>query len=368
MAPTLADPPLFRFFPHPLFVSPPLRDYSFQHPAWPDAPFSNPQQRGCTMNRTDRLLGILVELKANNWKRASDLADLFEVSTRTIYRDIQALGQEGIPVVAVPGKGYSFYEGYFLPPLMFSNDEAVMLLLGSEYMARNFDAAYEAPARSGGMKLAAVLPQDLRDTVTNLQERIRFVPVNAFDNPAEQDALSRLRGALTDQQAVRFHYTEHVSSRNGEAPAFTIHPYGLLHQSDTWYLVGLCPDNSRVQHFRLDRMQHLEPLDVTFERPAGYRLDTRPEITQRDLEVKVLFDASVAAWVQEAPMFYVEDMEKHKDGLLVTLKVNREAEVLPWLLGWGAHAYVLAPPSLRRRLAREARAIADRYRDEPSLL
>ena len=92
------------------------------------------------MNRTDRLLAIVLELQAHGWRRAEDLAATFEVSKRTIYRDVLALGEAGVPLVAEPGRGYRLPDGYFLPPLRFSVEEAVMLLLGSDVVAQAFDA------------------------------------------------------------------------------------------------------------------------------------------------------------------------------------------------------------------------------------
>src|SRR5207248_11641794 len=90
------------------------------------------------MNRTDRLLAIVLELQCKGRQRAEDLASTFETSKRTIYRDISALGQAGVPLISVPGRGYALMKGYFLPPLSFSADEATMLLLGSDFMAQNF--------------------------------------------------------------------------------------------------------------------------------------------------------------------------------------------------------------------------------------
>ncbi len=74
------------------------------------------------MNRTDRLLAIVLELQGRGKRRAEDLAETFETSKRTIYRDIQALCETGVPIVSIPGRGYSLVEGYFLPPLSFTTD------------------------------------------------------------------------------------------------------------------------------------------------------------------------------------------------------------------------------------------------------
>src|SRR3712207_1675966 len=91
------------------------------------------------MNRTDRLLGALLELQARGELRAEDLAHRFEVSVRTVYRDLQALSETGVPLVASPGKGYRLMEGYFLPPLTFSAPEAALLIAGGEYVRERVD-------------------------------------------------------------------------------------------------------------------------------------------------------------------------------------------------------------------------------------
>ena len=101
------------------------------------------------MNRTDRLLAIVLELQGRDRVTAEDLARTFEVTKRTIYRDIAALNESGVPVVSAAGQGYWLMEGYFLPPVSLSPDEAIMLVLGSEVMAQSFDAQYQAAAEVG---------------------------------------------------------------------------------------------------------------------------------------------------------------------------------------------------------------------------
>jgi biotin operon repressor len=124
------------------------------------------------MNRTDRLLAIILELQAKHHVRAEDLAQTFEVSKRTIYRDIDALGESGVPIVAMPGLGYSLIEGYFLPPLAFTSDEAIMLLLGADFVARNFDAQYRQATQLASHTMMAVLSEAHRREVEYLQRCI----------------------------------------------------------------------------------------------------------------------------------------------------------------------------------------------------
>lgn len=111
------------------------------------------------MNRTDRLLAIVLELQRRRHSHcgAQDLASTFEVSKRTIYRDILALCAAGVPIAVADRRGYALAEGYFLPPLRFTADEALILALGSDVMAHNFDAEYRAAAHAAYRKIDAVL-------------------------------------------------------------------------------------------------------------------------------------------------------------------------------------------------------------------
>src|SRR6266566_4616246 len=154
------------------------------------------------MNRTDRLLAIVLELQGRGRQRAEDLAATFETSKRTIYRDIQALGQAGVPLISLPGHGYSLMKGYFLPPLSFTTEEATMLLLGSDFMARNFDAQYRAAAESANRKIESVLPEALRDDVHYLQSNIRFIGTITALEAREQETLQLLRRALLDRNTI----------------------------------------------------------------------------------------------------------------------------------------------------------------------
>jgi predicted DNA-binding transcriptional regulator YafY len=311
------------------------------------------------MNRTDRLLAIVLELQARGNRRAQDLADTFETSKRTIYRDIQALAEAGVPIVATPGQGYGLVEGYFLPPLTFRAAEATMLLLGSEFMAQNFDADYRAAALAAGRKIEAVLPEASRQEVRALLESIHLIPPIPFDQQARPEMLTRLRLAILARRSVRLRYRARSSLHGSGVGEREVDPYALVHDEGAWYLAGYCHLRRDIRHFKLARIESLELLDRTFVRPADFEVQDRQE--PRELIVRARFDDEAAPWVQEARFYYITAKEETADGLLVTLQARREDEVLPWLLSWGAHVEVLEPDSLRQRLAEEATAIQRKH-------
>lgn len=318
------------------------------------------------MNRTDRLLAIVLELQGKGRQRAEDLAATFETSKRTIYRDVLALGEAGVPIVSIPGQGYSLMKGYFLPPLSFTTDEATMLLLGSDLMAQNFDAQYRAAAQSASRKIEGVLPDKLRDEVHYLQNSIVFI-AGTPDTPESEHRvtlLQQLRRAIIQRTTVRFCYhARHAREGRGEQTTREANPYGLIHFPSGWHMVAYCHLRQDTRNFRLDRIDRLELLPQTFQRPAGYVMHHDPEREReaRSITVRVLFDVGIARWVQETRSYYVTHEEETPEGLLVTLQVRQESEIMHWLLSWGQHVRILEPESLRSRLVEEAEGMLRNY-------
>ena len=315
------------------------------------------------MNKTDRLLAIVLELQSKKRRRAEDLARTFETSKRTIYRDIEALCEAGVPIISIPGQGYSLMQGYFLPPLSFSTEEATMLLLGSEFMAQNFDAQYRFAAQSAYRKIASVLPEQLRAEVEYLQSSIRFIAVGDPELEQEKQTLLLLRRAIIEQHSIHFsYYSRHRHTEQIERPTERVaNPYGLVYISGSWYLVAYCHLRQDVRNFRLDRIDQLSLLEQSYQRPASFQLQVNRSNQGRDVIVKALFDPSIARWVKEARSYYVIAEEEREDGLLVTLAVHQETEVLQWLLSWGSKVAILEPVSLQQAMKAEAAAILCRY-------
>jgi predicted DNA-binding transcriptional regulator YafY len=118
--------------------------------------------------------------------------------------------------------------------------------------------------------------------------------------------------------------------------------------------VAYCHLRQDIRHFRVERMDQLAVLPQTFTRPADFTLEQRENNAPRALVVRALFDSVASYWVRESPSFFAVAHEQGPDGVLVTLRVRHEEDILQWLLSWGSHVRVLEPDSLRVRLAAEA--------------
>lgn len=312
------------------------------------------------MNRTDRLLAIILELQAKGQQRAEDLAATFEVSKRTIYRDVLALMESGVPVVSMPGQGYSLIEGFFLPPVNFTLDEATMILLGCNLIAQKFDAQYRTAAHHAQTKIHAVLPEALKQEVQSLQESIFFVETKTV----HEAMLAKLRGAIMAHQMIRFEYHARTTDETSFRQA---NPYGLVYFDKAWYLVAYCHLRRDIRYFRLERISQLNLMEKRFIRPSHFRLESH-SLDERPIVASVLFSPEVTRWIKEEPSFFQVSAEETPDGLLVTFRIREEREIIQWLMQWGRHIQIIQPESLRLALIEEALAILENQKVPESLL
>lgn len=308
------------------------------------------------MNRTDRLLAIVLELQGQGRGRAEDLARHLGVSKRTIYRDVLALNEAGVPIVSTPGQGYTLMPGYFLPPLRFSVDEAVMLLLGSDVMTQAFDAGVAGAADSAARKISAVLGEDIQSEVRFLRAHLRLV--ERGPGGAEiQGKVRTLRQATVERRPAEFLYHK---PRAG-AETRRVQPHGLFRLNTVWLLAAFDPERADLRTFRLDRMENLRLLSGQFERQPGFKLQRDESREGRELTVRALFRPEVAREVRHQPSYYVTQTQEVQDGLLVTLQVRSAEDVLSWLLSWGSAVRVLEPASLQTRLREVGQDLVRQY-------
>ena len=302
------------------------------------------------MNRIDRLFGILLQLQSKKRVHSKELAAAFEVSERTIFRDIAALSELGVPITTEWGEGYSLLEGFYLPPLIFTPDEASSLFLGGRMLSRQAAGKLAEASHQALVKLEAVLPKEAKKQVEELSETIRFMlPERRFN--LDDHRLIKLRQAIKYQQVIKITY--HSYTRD-EVTQRQVEPHELIYAGDTWYVRGHCRFRQDTREFRLDRIDQLNILDETFIRH-------NPQETSRDYEVVQLrFAAEDRRWVDEYQNYAFQGEESLPDGsVMMTYHPNRALEMKPWLLMWGARVNILSPLSLRTAIREEALRLAE---------
>jgi predicted DNA-binding transcriptional regulator YafY len=314
------------------------------------------------MNRTDRLLAIVLELqrRRRSYCRAEDLAAHFEVSKRTIYRDIQALCEAGVPIVAADRHGYALVDGYFLPPLHLTTDEALILALGSDVMATNFDSDYRAAAQSAYRKIDAVLPAPLRSQVDHLKQGLRFSVTQSLEAP-ELSILRSLREAVAAHRQIRIRYTRQDDKSTGPIETErVVEPHQLTRLANDWYLAGYCHLRQATRVFRLARIDHVTVLDHTFD-PAGHLAGQPDAYAAEPVFVQVLFRPDMARWVREPPQGVLLEQEQTAEGVQMTLMAQSDQDLVRWLLGWGGDVRVVEPVWLQALLISHAEQMLRNY-------
>ncbi len=298
------------------------------------------------MNRMDRLFALVLQLQARGMARASDLARAVNVSQRTVYRDVQTLCYAGVPIASLPGQGYALPADYFLPPLLFTGLEAGALALGAEHVSRTLDAPFRSAAGSARAKLGNALTAEGRRDLRAVEDG--FASGTPDPAPAHQ-SLHELREAIVERRALRIAY--HAFGR-ARAEEREVEPYGLVHFGQAWQLLAFCRQRQAPHMFRLDRIDQVEMLDEQFvpgERTG--RQDYAPSTAGRAeiVEVRVAGKA-LRSLLQNRPSGSVI---KRSEGPFTVLSfdVTDPEHLLRWLLQWAGEVEVLAPPSLRRRVA-----------------
>lgn len=214
--------------------------------------------------RLSRLTAILIRLQTKRLLTATELADRFSVSVRTIYRDIRALEQAGVPIVTEEGKGYTLMEGYRVPPVMFTEAQANALILAEQLVLKNKDASFVSNYTEAIEKIKAVLKYGMKEKVNLLAERTRFS--QNINRERNSNSLSDLQFALTNFCLVRMEYT----NEKDKTTTRLIEPFALL-GTENWLLVAYCRLRKEFRFFRLDRIRQLQVLADTFE-PHGMTL------------------------------------------------------------------------------------------------
>ena len=209
--------------------------------------------------RLSRLTAILLQLQVKRITTAPGLAGKFNVSVRTIYRDIKALEQAGVPILMEEGKGYTLMEGYKIPPIMFSENQANALILAEQLVLKNKDSSFIKDYTEAIDKIKAVLGQSEKSKANLLAERTRFE--QNIKRERNSDNISQLQFALTNFCLVNIDYTNELNTITSRI----IEPFALLSTTENWLLIAWCRLRNEFRYFRLDRITRTSILSEKFE-------------------------------------------------------------------------------------------------------
>jgi predicted DNA-binding transcriptional regulator YafY len=314
------------------------------------------------MNRIDRLVATVLLLQSRRVIRAQDIADHFDISVRTVYRDLLALQEAGVPLAAETGEGYSLVEGYHLPPVMFTQEEANALFVGGEFVQRLTDASLRKHADSALLKIRAVLPEDRQEYLDRLLESTTVLAQHPqFQDGFRDDVLVMMQDAVVKRRVLDMEY--YTGSRD-DITKRKVEPLYLLYYSDHWHLIAYCRLRQDFRDFRTDRVKTIKTTDEVFPAREGFSLTQYlhdANQVENPHEARVKFKPKVTARLRGRYFFGVTEEVTADNCLIVTFVVPALETLVDWLLSFGTEIEILHPPRLRELLQQEAQKIAAHY-------
>ncbi|WP_432672687.1 helix-turn-helix transcriptional regulator [Flavobacterium sp. SM2513] len=213
------------------------------------------------ISRLSRLTAIHLKLQSNSCVSVEQLAAQFEISKRTVYRDLAALERANVPIISIEGKGYTLMDGYKIPPVMFTESEANALIFAEKLMAKTKDASLITEFNKAIEKVKAVLRVEEKTKADFLSKRT--VIGKNWENEKTSNFLSVVQRALTNFEVLKIGYLKESDSN----PILReIEPFAIYHSfSEDWIVVAWCRLRKEFRNFRIDRMKTVVGLAEKFE-------------------------------------------------------------------------------------------------------
>jgi predicted DNA-binding transcriptional regulator YafY len=306
------------------------------------------------IDKVIRIFNIINAIQANPGISAADLALKCDVNIRTIYRDLDILSLIAPVTNEGRGTGYRFMGKFFLYPLNFTEQEALVFsllpsMLDKDKLPPGFDTAYD---KVMGTHLKEKSRQN--NIIEDIAGIIQMgTPAYRIDSP---NFLQPIIQAILEQKTINTIY--HTQYRN-ETTERKIDPYYLVPRDQRFYLIGYCHLKQEIRTFRISRFQKVDIIAQPFDK-GDFSIKKYLKNTwsidggDKNITYKVRFDADVARYIKEEELFVRPRMKDQKDGSLIfEVTVNNDKEFLRWILQYGPSAEILEPRAIRESLKQQ---------------
>jgi len=316
------------------------------------------------MNHIERLNAILIHLQSKRIVKASEIADRFGISLRTVYRDIRALEASGVPIGAEAGVGYFLMENYKLTPVMFTKEEASALLFGEKLVEKMSDDQMKAEFCSALMKIKAILNPEEKDRLEKLHNQISVLNFKSSSGNFNRLFLSEIQQSLVSKHVLEINYQ---AGYGAPATKRLVEPIGLCNYNRRWHLFAWCQLRNEYRDFRLDRILNLQLSQLSFKGKQHLSMDEF--ISQMD----VISDNANISLVMKTERIKLIDESKYWYGFIEAEKIDDQTSRLKfannelrgfanWIVSSGSFATVEEPTSLKEILDQYVSGIIENYR------
>lgn len=304
------------------------------------------------MNRIDRLTAIVTQLQSKRLTKAEEIAKRFSISLRTVYRDMRALDEAGIPIIGEAGQGYSLVEGYRLPPVMFTQEEARSFVVAEKIFEKVTDRGSSDHFRSAMLKIKAVLRSAEKDQLEELSPQVEVIRMrNQLQTGEKSKFLQAILECLTNKNPIEIRYTTFEEERTNSR---VVEPVGIYYAFEQWYMIGWCRLRKDYRNFRVERIQELKVL------AENYQPDTHPTLKEfldqvrhsenlTQIDVFVPYRAEKYIREQKYNQGYVTE-KRTNSGIEMTFMTSSVEGFIRWMLMMADKVRIISPPEAKERM------------------
>jgi predicted DNA-binding transcriptional regulator YafY len=323
------------------------------------------------MNRIDRLTALMIFLQGRKFTEIEDISERFKVSARTVYRDLKALQEGGLPIGFETGRGYFLVGGYHLPPLLLQRDEAASLLMAEKLIGTMQDPGLTEAFRAAVEKVRSVLKRSEKDYLQKLDDRIKSASwtgsANGVRTQKPSDIFHFLQNAIAEEECISISYR----SAKSEHTDREIEPVGILFIENRWYLAAWCRMRKAWRTFRITRIEDYrqtgQKAEKQFDRPLSEFLSSFSGDEVNHFKAVVCFDRSVLEYTADSKHHYGWISEqKLPEKVEMTFETVCIESMARWLLSFGNKASVQTPASLRERIFELSEELYRHHTGSPS--
>ncbi|UEQ78686.1 helix-turn-helix transcriptional regulator [Chryseobacterium arthrosphaerae] len=299
------------------------------------------------LKKLDRVTAILTQLQSKPVVRAQDLAEKFDVSIRTIYRDVKTLENAGIPIVGEAGNGYSLMDGYKLPPIMFTKEEVLSFITAEKLMQKFSHQSLGNHYQAAMEKVRSVLRYSDKNLIQNIEKQIDVFTAHSSPGDSLKNVIPIILESIAEKTQLNIEY----QTVDGRVTNRTIEAVGIFFEFNFWYIMAYCILRKDFRQFRVDRIQQISKTQTPFLQEYGQINDYRKSHGNK-VKAKLLVDKKIMGHLVNSKRYYglVEEVET-EHGVQLTFETEWMTDGFPrWLITFADYATVLEPESLRTRL------------------
>jgi predicted DNA-binding transcriptional regulator YafY len=312
------------------------------------------------LKKLDRVTAILTQLQSKPIVKAKDLAAKFDVSVRTIYRDVKTLENAGIPIIGEAGSGYSLMDGYKLPPVMFTKEEVLSFITAEKLMQKFLHQSLGNHYQTAMEKVRSVLKYSDRNLIQNIEKQIDVYNYH----PKTEDNIQNIIPIILESIAEKKQLTLEYATVDSKVSMRTIEVVGVFFEFNYWYIMAFCTLRNDFRQFRVDRILQIFKTQNPFLQEYGQINDYRQNPNGNKTKVRLLVEKRIIGHLVNSKKYYglVEEIERGErvEMIFETDWIN---DGFPrWLITFADFAEVLEPEGLKEKLNDLLIKISERHK------